>query len=136
MWTMTPIGFFSTVALKTKPGMVMVRGRERTHLEAFVERYQQVIGIRLPATAILDQPHSDYRWRIIIDKEEMVAVFADLLHDIEYDNFKSECTRRQTGAAGRRYVHALHEVWSVMYGLQTPAGDLDDTLTVYGYNKR
>jgi hypothetical protein len=44
-------------------------------------------------------------------------VLAGLAEEIDYDNFKSEVARHQ-GRAGAAYECSLHEVWSVMHGLQ------------------
>ena len=40
-----------------------------------------------------------------------------MTEDLDYDNFKSEVARYQ-GNDGADYEHALHDVWSVMYGVQ------------------
>ena len=37
---------------------------------------------------------------------------------LDYDNFKSEVAHHQ-GSDGAAYEHSLHEVWSVMYRLQS-----------------
>jgi hypothetical protein len=47
----------------------------------------------------------------------LVKVVAELAKEQQWSNFKNEPARFQ-GAAGGDYVHALHRVWDVMYGLQ------------------
>lgn len=42
---------------------------------------------------------------------------AKLAEEQQWSNFKNEAARHQ-GKSGSAYVRALHEVWSVMYGLQ------------------
>ena len=128
MWTFTPIGFFSTVALRDDPDTVMIRARDDAHLLALIDRANRV----LPAdqmwheSDILLQRSSDYRYRVVKPKDQMVAVFADLMHGITYNNFKTEASRsrvlKRWGAVAKsRYIDALHDIWNVMYGFQEAA---------------
>jgi hypothetical protein len=55
--------------------------------------------------------------KIIVLEEVAPSVLMRLAEETDYDNFKSAVARHQ-GQAGRAYEHALHEVWTVMYGLQ------------------
>ena len=125
MWTFTPIGFFSIVALRDDPHTVMIRARDKGHLLALIDRANRI----LPAdrlwceTDILKQPDSDYHFRVVKDKDQMGAVFADLLHGITYNNFKTEASasralKRWGAVAKSRYIDALHDVWGVMYTFQ------------------
>ena len=61
---------------------------------------------------------TDYAYRLFVDKSVWSQVLVGLNEDMDYDNFKSEVARFQ-GSEGAAYEHALHEVWSTMYGLQT-----------------
>ena len=71
----------------------------------------------LAAGEILTWPKRDYRYRLILPKKSWVAIVADLAQEQEWSNFKDAAEEFQ-GKRGKRYVRALHDVWSVMYGLQ------------------
>ena len=125
MWTMTTIGFYSTVALTSKPGHVMVRGRVKKHLMNFIHKMNKVTGVRYDERDLLEQPSSDYRWRVIVPNQHMVETFSDLMKSIHYDNFKAECAENQRAGEeiNAKYVKALTQVWNVMYGLQEDSVD-------------
>jgi hypothetical protein len=122
MWIFTRHGFFSAVCARqgdgshgqpVDPDRIMVRARVRAHLEALRERFADMLG----EAEICEFPHTDYAFRIFVDKADWARVLAALARETDYDNFKSEVARHQ-GPAGRPYEHALHEVWVTMYGLQ------------------
>ena len=91
----------------------MVRARVRKHLNALTDRFSSLLA----DCEIMEFPGTDYAFRIFVDKPVWSQVLVGLNEDIDYDNFKSEVSRFQ-GRAGADYLHALHDVWSVMYGIQ------------------
>lgn len=117
MWIFSTIGFFSVVrfpAHANRPSDVMVRSRERSQLEALIARFPALA--RCP---ILDQPDSDYRWRIVARQADIADVMAALVDGIDYNNFKGACaTEMRSGALSSGYEHALHRIWSVMADTQ------------------
>ena len=123
MWIFTRYGFFSAVCARqgeghygapVDPDRIMVRARVRSHLEALLARFPADLG----GCGIRESSSTDYALRIFVAKDAWSQVLAELASDIDYDNFKSEVARHQ-GAAGADYEHALHDVWGVMYRLQT-----------------
>jgi len=62
-----------------------------------------------------------YAYRLFLPKSVWTQVLAGLSEEIDYDNFKSEVAQHQ-GKAGAAYEHSLHDVWSVIYGLQSLEG--------------
>ena len=54
---------------------------------------------------------------LFVDKQDWSKVVGEITTELDYDNFKSEVARFQ-GNAGRRYEHALHDVWSILARLQ------------------
>ena len=54
---------------------------------------------------------------MIVAKELWAAALSELGREQDWANFKNEVARYQ-GDADPWYVQALHDVWSVMYGLQ------------------
>ena len=71
----------------------------------------------LAPAQIVNLPGRDYRYRLIALKQLWSAILAELSQEQEWSNFKSEVARYQ-GASDSGYLHALHEVWSIMRGLQ------------------
>ena len=125
MWLFTKYGFFSAVCARQGDGRhgqpvdserIMVRARERRHLEALRERLPDLLG----NCRILETPQSDYAFRIFVDKTVWSKALLGLNEELDYDNFKSAVARHQ-GPAGSDYEQALHDVWAVMYGLQRRA---------------
>lgn len=122
MWLFTKYGFYSAVCARqgdgqngqpVDPRRIMVRARVRAHLEALQQRLPNLVG----GCDIREDIGSDYAYRLFIDKESWSQALVELNAELDYDNFKSEVARFQ-GSTGRRYEHALHDVWDVMYRLQ------------------
>jgi len=122
MWLFTKYGFYSAVCARkgdgahrqpVDPNRIMVRARLRIHLEALKDRFPAL----LHACEIKEFAGTDYAFRIFVDKPIWSQAVGELIEEMDYDNFKSEVGRFQKrGGAG--YEHSLHEVWSVMCGLQ------------------
>lgn len=120
-WIFTRYGFFSAVCARkgagkhsdpVDPNQVMVRARDKCHLELLRERFPE-----LQPFAIHESQHSDYRFRLFCPKGTWAHVMCEIALDLDYDNFKSEV--KHYGKSGAKYEAALHRVWSVMYGVQT-----------------
>jgi hypothetical protein len=62
-------------------------------------------------------PDRDYRYRTIVPKNVWAHILAELAQEQQWSNFKNEVNRYQ-GRVGADYVHALHEVWGIMYAFQ------------------
>ena len=117
MWLFTRYGFYSVACAdgpdsKLDPDTVMVKARRRRHLHILQDRFPS-----LSSADIVTLKARDYRYRIIIPKELWVSVVVDLVREQDWSNFKKEAARYQ-GAKGVDYVDSLHDVWSVVYGLQ------------------
>ncbi len=122
MWIFTKHGFFSAVCARqgdgrheqpVDPDRMMVRARDRGHLEAMKKHFPALLG----GCDIQEFAGSDYAFRIFVDKPTWREVLSELAEEIDYDNFKSAVAHHQ-GRAGTAYERSLHDVWSVMYGLQ------------------
>jgi hypothetical protein len=117
MWLFTRYGFYS-IACGTAPSgsqdpnSVMVRARRIDHLQALQQRFSE-----LASAPIVQLPHRDYRYRVIVAKDLWAEVVAKLVKEQDWSNFKNEVARYQS-AAGSDYAHSLHEVWRIMYDLQ------------------
>lgn len=122
MWVFTRYGFLSAVCARqgdgkhgqpVDPDRIMVRARDRQHLEAFKKRFPALLG----RCDIQEFSGTDYAFRIFVGKPAWSQVLSGLAEETDYDNFKSEVARHQ-GRAGATYERSLHEVWSVMHRLQ------------------
>jgi hypothetical protein len=125
MWLFSKYGFYSAVCARQAdgrhdrpidPNRLMIRARVRGHLEALELRFADLLG----PCDIQESAQTDYAFRIFVDKHVWSQLLAKLAEETDYDNFKSEVARHQ-GRAGSAYERSLHDVWSVMYGLQEPS---------------
>ncbi len=106
MWLFTVHGFFSCV--RDKNGRIMVRARERGHLDRLKKRFKL-------SSPVIETPDADYRWRIVIAKATYVFLAGELAGEVDYGNFKSEVAAEH---GYNQYEKSLHRVWSVMHELQ------------------
>ncbi len=106
MWLFTPRGFFSVVAHRDDPGLVLVRARAHEDL-------RKLTGV-LGQIDILETPDGDYRWRTTVTRRAWTGALVLLAAEIDYPNFKSEVAERQ----GSERAAAYGRVWSVMHELQ------------------
>lgn len=103
MWLFTVHGFYSVVSHDV--GHVLVRSRCRTHLQNLIDRY----GPEEPdCWAIVVWPNTDCQYRMIVPQAQWADVVAQMVHAIDYTNFKAK-----VGHAGV-YGRLLHEVWTVV----------------------
>jgi len=120
MWLMTTIGMFSAVCPRTEKGhgshvetdKIMVRARVRSHIQALQERFGE-----LGDAELIETPHADYRYRIIVDKTAWMEAVDQMITEQDYTNFKNAADSQQ-GRGGTAYIHALHRVWDIMHELQ------------------
>jgi hypothetical protein len=122
MWLFTQYGFFSAVCAReddgsdtnrVDPTRIMVRARLKDHLENLKRRFEKLIG----DVEIVETPHTDYRYRVFVDKSKWTRVLASLGDELDYDNFKSKVARNLDDV-GSDYEQSLHDVWDVMHSLQ------------------
>lgn len=121
MWILDPrFGFVSVVLADTEPGSrvpdpdrVMIRARQREHLALLQQRHAQLASFEI----VESPPHCDYRWRLVVPKRLFAEALFDAVMDVNYRNAKGEA-QRHAKTVGDDYVGALHDVWSVMRGLQ------------------
>ena len=124
-------GFFSVK--QDKHDRYFIRARVRHDLANLCENMQAVLVVdpadpvrvllthelpgSVPAdvtTAIQDWPNADYRYRLIVSRQALGAIFTMFADSIDYPNFKSEVSKHPD----QHRHHALyHEVWRTMTGL-------------------
>ncbi|MBX3460402.1 MAG: hypothetical protein KF696_10650 [Planctomycetes bacterium] len=94
-----------------------MRARVKSHLQALAARFEP-----LAEAEVIESDGSDYRYRIVVDRQAWALVAKQLAEDIDYSNFKSECARKNQWTDGA-YLSALHEVWRIHYRLQSKGDD-------------
>ena len=111
MWLLTTCGFFSVVQKpQDLPGDTLtVRARVRTDLDRLREKYLPELGETITMT------HSDYRYRARTPRAALATAMGRIVLDLTYGNFKSAVALAQ----GRERSDVYHDVWDVLYGLQT-----------------
>lgn len=107
MWIFTTLGFFSVVADRRTPDMLVVRGRDRADLER--------LALEVPALkdnaarTVVETPRADYPFRIALNRDDFTSWLTLHAEEIEYDNFKGAVARSDA-----RRATLYHEVWDVM----------------------
>src|SRR3954453_4833552 len=109
MWLMTPRGFYSVVAHRDDPDVLLVRARDRADLESLTELS--------PGLAIANTPERDYAWRVLMARAEWERVLGLLATEIDYPNFKDEVAREQ----GYERASLSAQVWPPVRSLQARA---------------
>jgi len=123
MWLFTRYGFFSIASAMNDdghsctpdPDTVMVRARQKRHIENLNKRFPQLTEFLINTEAT-----ADYRYRIIVPKSIWSNVVLELVNEQVWSNFKGE-VGRFLGQEFDDYEHALHRVWGVMRHLQVKA---------------
>lgn len=102
MWLLTIQGFYSVVAHRENPDVVLVRGRVRADLEA--------LKAQIPGLDVFEDPTADYRWRAEVTRAEWTRAASELAASVDYDNFKNAVARWQ----GQERHDIYSEVWAVL----------------------
>jgi hypothetical protein len=109
VWIASIYGWYSVSALSND--RVQVRARLKSHLRKLKRRFE------LPQR-IIETTYRDYRYRIVMPKEQWVWVVSEIAREQTWGNFKDEAAIRNPGRDGDEYLKALHKVWNTMHGLQ------------------
>lgn len=79
MWLFTRKGFVSIVAQREDPaGDLLVRARLAGHIEAL-----------FPEIKVEETPLADYRFRALVDRDDVFTAVVDELAGLDYPNFKN-----------------------------------------------
>lgn len=104
MWIMSRIGYFSVVAHRDDPTLVLVRVRKVDQL--------QRLSAENPTGPfkIVETPSADYPVRTTISKDRFESIAAWLARSVDYDNFKNSV--HADPACSDDYHDFLGRVWS------------------------
>lgn len=103
MWIMLNDAFFSLVSKDCPRGCLMVRARRPGDIE-------KVFGRRVKIERSTD---TDYLFRAVIPRDDIVTAMRGEVARISYDNFKDSVTDDDLH-------HAYMSVWSAMATIQNP----------------
>ena len=112
---MTKHGFYSIV--QKRPGEFHIRSRVRQDLENLVQRAP------LPGAQVHASDTADYRYRVIVGKDQVLAVMQFLGQTLDYSNFKNTI-------ADTPDQEQKHHLYSKVWGL------LSDAFGAYGRDGR
>lgn len=108
MWLMTPDGMYSIVKHLTLDGMLLVRARQKEHIEAFAR------ALFTHADTVADLHNTpvdhDYPYRLIARQESVARVVEHYALQIDYPCFKSAVRRKEGDTP---YLSYLHDVWEL-----------------------
>lgn len=103
MWLFTETGFVSAVVHYEDPDVLVVRARDRASLTDMATQFDK---------QIFETPRNDYPYRVFMSKHQMSEWMHATIMDADYTNYKN----RMHMVRDEKFVDALHDVWSVMYG--------------------
>jgi hypothetical protein len=102
MWLMFSDCFLSIVSKDCAPGELLVRARRRGDIERM-----------FPSVKATEDTTTDYLYRAVIHKAEIIAKIGTMIDGIDYPNFKNSVKDRE--------LHdAYLDVWAAMAGVQHP----------------
>ena len=103
MWIVLNDAFFSVVAHRERPSMLMVRSRSSGDLEKY-----------FPHAEVTETSNADYRYRAVIERAAVGAVLSQVSANLDYDNFKNSIPKSQGFRKG-----PYMDVWRALYRLQS-----------------
>ena len=126
MWVFTDDGFFSTVVWHFDGTVVgewlAVSSRAEDNLISFLNKMDGAYT----TDDIICSPDRDYPWRILVRREDWAKYLSDYAtDDLWYPDFKSSL-RFGTAHSDPQRLHALAEVWGVMYDKYEDRPTLDE----------
>ena len=78
MWFCMNDGFISAVVHRDDASLLCVRARRKKDIESI-----------FPGKEIILKKNADYKYRVVISKEEFSKIILDRIMNINYDNFKN-----------------------------------------------
>ena len=114
MWLLTTQGFYSVVAHRDDHDKLLVRSRTLEDIEALREQ--------IPTLEPFEESDADYRHRAVVSRAEWLVALAQLVTELDYDNFKSAVAEHQSSQRAALYG----VLWSELRRLQrSESGDVE-----------
>ncbi|TVP43073.1 MAG: hypothetical protein EA341_18780 [Mongoliibacter sp.] len=101
MWIASTNGFISIVQHWDKPDTLLVRARVRKDLLSIFSELR-----------IIEIPNADYRFRVLVSKNEFAELMFNQVMGIDYPNFKN---RIATSDSQKDKLDIYHQIWSIMF---------------------
>jgi len=101
MWVFMVDGFLSIVQHNAMPDHFQVKSRVPGPLESLWPDHE---------VEVIDW--ADYRYRITIEKPEVLPVLLEVIASVDYTSFKDACSHDS------KYHTALTRIWNIMYSYQ------------------
>jgi hypothetical protein len=111
VWICDATGFFSIVKKDCSDDELLVRARVYEDLKRLADK------LTLPATAIIETPRADYRYRMAAKASAIAQYLASSALSIDYDNFKASLPHRT--ALDRDRARAYTDILGTLRQLQT-----------------
>ncbi|MGJ8653069.1 MAG: hypothetical protein ACSHX8_07330 [Opitutaceae bacterium] len=106
MWLATQHGFYSIV--QKEEDLYFVRARIQKDLENLIDSFCLDAEIQIWPTA-------DYRFRIIVNKNDFLQILLDLGAALDYSNFKGRIAQVDDQ---REKLGPYHRIWEMMEDMQ------------------
>ncbi|WP_194777074.1 hypothetical protein [Pararhodonellum marinum] len=100
MWIASKNGFISVVAHWDLADVLIVRARVKHDLQSLFDSQR-----------IIETEDADYRFRVLVNKQEMANILVKMIKGIDYPNFKNEIAVHPDQ---NDKLKAYHEIWKVM----------------------
>lgn len=110
MWIATKLGFYSIVQTRDNKQLLMVRARAEKDLINLKNRVSVLRNHEIHRT-----PDADYRFRLIVTREELHELIQILANEIDYPNFKDKIHEIPDQKDKLTYYS---KIWSTMYDYQ------------------
>ena len=119
MWIFTIKGFFSVVEHKDDPNTMVVRARIGNDIKNIQQMFVDQ-GNEKPE--ILQMSHSDYKFRIFVNRKIWIEVMTRLMSDLNYTNFKNAAAKEDDFKTMQLRSQAYTSIWFIMDELQNALG--------------
>ena len=121
MWLFTRTGFVSVVQKPSdvEAGTLTVRSRDYESLDCLREDIYRLYDYDIGQADIVEDLNTDYRYRMVITREEMKRYMVAIVDGIQYENFKNEVTSSRSD--GEKWKTPLLKMWATSLEL----GDTD-----------
>ena len=114
MWIVTKIGFFSLTNHRDQPTNMMVRGRVRTDMERLVN----LLPKSAMSSGIIETDDSDYRYRVIADRDAVGELVGRLAANMDYIGFKDTIAE----VSGHTRADIYFNLWEDLHALASYEG--------------
>jgi uncharacterized protein YbgA (DUF1722 family) len=110
VWIYSSIGFFSLTNHRDRPDTVMVRGRVRSDMERFLQALPEAAR----QSEIIETHDTDYRYRILADRQATGDVVGKLAANMDYIGFKDTVADKYGNLRKGIYM----SIWELTHELQ------------------